>query len=248
MTSMANKKDLNQEKITFIVSMIYLITADKGGTGKSMMTRVILDALLAAGCPFTLMECDIGIPDTTRLFGGNEGYNIDTPEGWRLLYDNLLAAPIDRPVIITMPGGFLNRARTHMPGFLKVLPLLPEHLRRPLRVVWVGDDKRDVIQSMRDFREATGGRLVTDFIKNLKFCPADQFRFFNESEERKVLESNGGKVLQLPALSYRIAQMLTNDRLKRSDILKTHDLLDKIEFEDWWAKTIAIFTKAGYTP
>ena len=67
---MAEKKQLTTRQITFIVSTIYLITADKGGTGKSMTTRIIIDSLLAAGVPFTLMECDIGIPDTTHIFGG----------------------------------------------------------------------------------------------------------------------------------------------------------------------------------
>ncbi len=245
---MPNNNKLTQKQITFIVSMIYLITADKGGTGKSMVTRVIIDALLAAGVPFTLMECDVGIPDTTLLFGGKEGYNIDTAEGWRRFYDDLICAPTDRPVIITMPGGFLQRARTHMPGILTVLPLLPDHLKRPLKVSWVGDDKRDVIQSLKAFREETGGKLVIDFVKNEKFCPADQFRFFDESEERKILEANGGQILRLPELSYRVAQKMTNERLKRSDILKTTDLLDKVNFEAWWATTNAIFAKAGYTP
>ena len=135
-----------------------------------------------------------------------------------------------------------------MPAILRVLPLLPAHLQRPLRVVWVGDDKRDVVQSMKAFREETGGELVTDFVKNEKFCPADQFRFFDESEEKKILEGNGGQVVRLPSLPYRVAQMMTNDRMKRTDILKTTDLIDKIEFEDWWAKTSAIFAMAGYTP
>ena len=245
---MPKKTESAQDRITFIVGMIYLITADKGGTGKSMMTRFIIDALLAAGVPFTLMECDVGIPDTARLFGVGEGYDIDTPEGWRKFYDELLIAPSDRPVIITMPGGFLQRARTHMPSILKALPLLPDYLKRPLRVIWVGDDKRDVVQSLRAFREETGGTLVIDFVKNENFCPADQFRFFDNSEERKTLEANGGQVLHLPALSYRIAQMMTNQRLKRTDILKMTDLLDKIDFDAWWTKASAIFAKAGYTP
>ncbi len=245
---MTKSNKVTPEQITFVVGMIYLITADKGGTGKSMVTRIIIDALLDAGVPFTLMECDIGIPDTARIFGGGAGYDIDTSEGWRKFYDDVLIAPKDRPVIVTMPGGFLQRARTHMPGILQVLPLLPDHLQRPLRVIWVGDDKRDVVQSLKAFREETASKLTIDFVKNEKFCPADQFRFFDGSDERKILEMNGGQVLHLPLLSYRVAQMMTNDRKKRSEILQTTDLLDKINFEAWWAKTIAIFTKAGYTP
>ncbi|MBH0619384.1 hypothetical protein I3A86_25160, partial [Salmonella enterica] len=199
---------------------------------KSFVARIIADGLIDAKVPFMLMECDIGIPDTAKLFGGGKGYDIDTSEGWRDLYDDILTAPKNKTIIITMPGGFLQRARTHMPAFLKVLPMLPDHLRRPLRVIWVGDDKRDVLESMRSFRLTTGGKTVIDFVKNEHFCPADRFDFFDSSDEKKLLIESGGQILRLPKLAYRIAQMMTNKRLKRSAMLKQTDLLNKIEYEE----------------
>lgn len=248
MASNTEETGMTKKKNTFIVGMIYLITADKGGTGKSFVARVIIDGLIAAGIAFELMECDVGIPDTGRIFGEKASLDVDTPEGWRKIYDGMLAAPKDKPLIITMPGGFLNRARTHMPAILSVLPHLPEHLGRPLRVVWVGDDKRDVVQSMHSFRKETGSKLTIDFVKNEKFCPSDQFRFFDASEERQILTKNGGQILYLPSLAYRSAQMMTNNRVKGADMTKIPDLLDRVEFEQWWAKTIKIFRDAGYVP
>lgn len=242
------KHEITDLEITQTVLAIYIITADKGGTGKSFVARVIVDGLIDAKVPFILMECDIGIPDTAKLFGDASGYDIDTTEGWRDLYDDIVAAPRDRAVIITMPGGFLQRAKTHMPAFLKVLPMLPGHLGRPLRVIWVGDDKRDVLESLRNFRLATDGKTVTDFVKNEHFCPADRFQFFDSSEEKRILTGMGGKILYLPKLAYRIAQIMTNKRLKRSDMVQQTDLIDKIEYEEWWKKTVYIFRDAGYVP
>ena len=245
---MSTKTTSLKQKLLFNVSMIVMITANKGGTGKSFVSRTIIDGLIDAGVPFTLMECDVGIPDTARLYNQQKGYDIDTPEGWRSLYDDLLSAPTDRPVIITMPGGFLQRARTHMPAILGVLPMLPEHLKRPLRVLWVGDDKRDVIESLRDFRKETGDQLTIDFVKNENFCPASQFTFFDTSQECQILKANGGQILHLPKLSYRIAQMMTNNRLQISSMKTMTDLLDKIEYTRWWSVAIQAFRNAGYVP
>ena len=42
--------------------------------------------------------------------------------------------------------------------------------------------------------------------------------------------------------------MMTNNRVKGADMTKIPDLLDRVEFEQWWAKTIKIFRDAGYVP
>ena len=245
---MPKSKEAEELKLTFLVAVLYIITADKGGTGKSFTARVILDGLGEAGIPYTHMECDIGIPDTAKLFGDAKGYDIDTTEGWRKLYEDLVQAPKDRPVIVTMPGGALHRAETHLPAFLRILPLLSEHLDRPVRTIWAADDKRDVIESMRAFRLATDNKLVIDIVKNEQFCPADQFKLFDNSEERKILEANGGQIVVLPKVAYRISQVFTNKRLKGDEVVSRLDLLDRIEYEMWWASVRANFRAAGLIP
>lgn len=245
---MTKKSTISLDQIRFLVTAIYIVTADKGGTGKSFTARAIIDALIEAGLKFTLLECDIGIPDTAKVFEVASGYNIDTPEGWRGFYEAIIAAPKDRPTIVTMPGGFLHRAKTHMPAILKVLPRLPDHLGRPMRVLWVGDDKRDVIESLKDFREETNNQLITDFIKNEHFCPAEMFTFFDGSQEKKNIETNGGQIVRLPALPYRIAQLITNRRLKGLDMMQSTDLLDLATYEGWWHELKQSFRAAGYIP
>ncbi len=48
--------------------MIYVSHGDKGGTGKSMLSAILVDCLLAQGRQVSILEGDLGQPDIARRF------------------------------------------------------------------------------------------------------------------------------------------------------------------------------------
>ena len=231
---------------TFSKDALHFFLGNKGGVGKTTAARTNCDGLQAAGVGFAIIECDGGNSDVAKLFGSGSVLDLDQPGGFVALYDAIATAERGKPVVVNTPAGFFERARTHLPAFLDIFPQLSAELQRPVRAIWTIDNKRDSVESLRLFRLSAPG-LAVDVIKNEYFGgPNDSF--FNETETRKNIESEGGVVVRLPRLADRIAQRMTNERMTHESALTKLDFLSRTEYLRWWTEVTTEFRTAGFLP
>ena len=237
-----------EAKAAFAAAGVTVVAGDKGGVGKSAFTKACADGRDEAGLKQIIIDADKGIQDVAKQFGQETSCDLNGTKGFRDLYSALTLADKDRPVIVSTPGGLVEKALQHAPQFLDVLPQLSQALKRPVRVAWVIDEKRDGLEKLREFREATRNRVVIDVVKNEFFAPSDEFHLFDRSQERLHILKNGGQILRLPSLDRTVMTQITVERRTRKQALETLDLFDRAAYDRWWDLTAAELRGAGYIP
>ena len=237
----------NKLKTDLLNSAISIAGGNKGGSGKSTHVRALIEGYLEAGVKPTILEGDGGNSDVAKFFGVKKSFDLNRPEGFVELFDAIEQSPVDRPVVISLPGGADEKCREHSPGFFHALADLAQAHNRPVRMHWVIDDKRDGLESLRAFRTAYPD-IPTDVIKNLFFGGSAAFHLFDSSKEKAAVLERGGRVVDLPALTGRVARQILVQRLTHAQAVEKLGFLDRREFQVWWQATLANYREAGLLP
>ena len=211
---------------------------NKGGVGKSIHARALIEGYLEIGIKPTILEGDGGNSDVAKFFSIKKSFDLNRPEGFVELFDAIEQSPIDKPVVISLPGGADEKSREHSPGFFDALADLAHAHNRAVRMHWVIDDKRDGLESLRAFRTAYPAILI-DVIKNLFFGTPAAFNFFDSSKEKAAVLERGGRIVDLPALTGRVARQILIQRLTHAQAVERLGFLDRREFQVWWQATLA---------
>ncbi len=235
---MARKKYLDS-------TAIYLFLGNKGGVGKSGAAKAMAEYQKETHGSVEIIDADTGNPDVAKAFGVELTYNLNETNGFLDLANRLATVAIKTPVVISTPAGFIERAQQHGEMFFQMLPSLPEMLGRDVRVIWMLDDKRDAVESLKEFMSLAPNVRV-DVFRNLHFASANRFNVFNESKTRLAVLESGGIVVDFPALAGRVMAVLTNRRLTVSQALQELPFGDRFELVRWWTLVGDAFRAGGY--
>ena len=227
---------------------IYLIVGNKGGVGKSTYARILIELLQMAGFEVTIVEADRGIPDVGLTFGVTTAFNLHTPNGFLDLVNRLGEADAASPVVISTPGGLLERAAEDGKSFFDALGSLEDMIGRRVCLTWVIDNKRDSVESLSGFLRTAPGKLRIDVVKNLHFADVAGFELFDRSKTRAAVIARGGRILEMPALAERIAATMTNKRLTIAKAKAELPLGERIELLRWVEVCRAMLKDAAYLP
>lgn len=184
---------------------IYIVGGGKGGTGKSLVSMALIDALTDSGRDIFLLETDNANPDVLKAYAGainHETLDLDQHDSWPefvTLLDTHRSQSIvvntgaRNGIAITKYGGTLNDA----------LPFL----ERKVVTLWVINTQMDSLNLLRDFMKALPDVDVS-VVRNTFFGDEVDFKIYNESNIRKEIETRGGKSLTFPSLASRVCAYL----------------------------------------
>ncbi len=244
-----NKDTTKKIQTTPIVNWSEIIFSggNKGGIGKSAHARAMIEGYLEIGVMPTVHEADGGNSDVAKFFDIKRSYDLNRPEGFVDLFEAIEQSPIDKPVVISLPGGANEKSQEHSVGFFDALVDLAKACNRSLRMHWLIDDKRDGLEALRAFRIGHPD-VPIDVVRNLFFGPPGAFQLFEASKERSAVLERGGRIVDLPALNGRVAREMMIGRLTHAQALNQLGFLDRREFQAWWKATLANYRGAGVLP
>lgn len=200
----------------------FLIDGDKGGVGKTMVSRIITDTYIrhlgsVPECKIICVDADHTNPD----FGGEGGYkadehvfmsalaNLDDPASWFELANKLepyldVAKEEEVRIIINLPATiqrvFLSGSEAvgHVMNVFNCIP------------VWVLGDTDDSVLQLQKRYELMGKHFEHGVaVVNLKFGGKEKFTHWNGSDTRRdLVESNEWLETSIPVFSAAIARKL----------------------------------------
>jgi cellulose biosynthesis protein BcsQ len=220
---------------------VYLVTAGKGGVGKSLMALTLIDLLLSSGKAPLYIETDSTTPDVYRCLRRDWIETLDRPlpgvllatcslterSGWLDLVD-LLDAHRDRCVVVNTPPGLDAALLDH--GWL-LRDSLGE-LQRDLVTLWMLDRLPHSVRQLEKYVELFPGTVV-HAVKNGIFGDAARFEHYNDSAVRQRLESAGGTSMTLPAMEHSLTDAIYNERRAISDALEHLPLGRRAALRQW---------------
>lgn len=214
--------------------MIYMISGNKGGVGKSMMASVMIDHLLSSKKQVLLIDADMHNPDVFKPHVNNDGVtthaiDLSRSEGWIDLV-NLLDQDREKCVVINTPAGSNQGVMKHGSTLTAALP----ELGQKLQVLWVINRNRDSLEALREFRDSQPSWPVT-IVRNNHYGDADKFELFNKSKLRGEIEAAGGQVIDLPDLADRVSDQLAVERLSIAAADNKMNLGNRMELQRWRA-------------
>jgi hypothetical protein len=224
---------------------VTFFTGNKGGLGKSEGGKSYTEYRMNSGMQVVTLDCDGGNPDLAKTFGDDVSYNFLSADGFLDLINSIEAIDKTKEIVVNFPAGSNEAAKQNGQAFLEALPSLSDLVGRPLRVVWVIDNKRDVLESLHDFVESAPGVHI-DILMNLHHGQPHTFQLFHQSKIRQKILNAGGKIIMFPALAVRVMAAKSNDYKTVSELLKILPLGDRIELQRWWKEVKLAFDNAGY--
>lgn len=224
---------------------LFLVTAAKGGVGKSLMALTLIDLLLTSGKPPLYIETDPTTPDVYRCLRRDWIDTLDRPlpgvllatcrlterAGWLDLVD-LLDAHRDRWVVVNTPPG-LDRALVAHGALLR--DSLGE-LQRELVTLWMLDHLPHSVRKL-DAHVALFAGTVVHAVRNEMFGDVASFEHYNDSVVRQRIESAGGTSMTLPAMESSLTDAIYNRRLAISDALERLPLGGRVAMRQWRARS-----------
>lgn len=218
---------------------IYWVGGSKGGVGKSMVSMALVDYLIRRGETPLLVECDTSNPDVVKAYHveiqANSlpavSVNLDEDEGWETLADTF-AAHVDRPIVVNTAAR--NNDSVAKRGWYMTRGA--KRLERPVITLWVVNRQRDSLELLRQYQEAIrqwSGETQVHVLRNLYFGDEAKFELYNRSKIREQVEQLGGRSLNFPELSDRVADELYSNRLSLSRAPEKLSFSGKLGFEQW---------------
>lgn len=197
---------MNQKKK--ITKRVLAITSDKGGSGKSTVTRAMADIYLRHTVPLLAFDADKRNAQLHRHYnqaiGKAEGNGtgvtrIDlSVRGGADALLNALERSTAEVVLIDFPAGggeLFERLELE----IKLLDFLAE-MGYELTMVTVISRVKDCVNSLRTLMEFCGDKAEHVVVKNGFFGEPERFRRFDGSKTKELLLQQGGRVIAFPDL------------------------------------------------
>lgn len=174
------------------MSMIHFIGGEKGGVGKSVMSRLLSQYFLDQSMPYLGMDADQSHPTLSRYYKDyTRPVNLDYFEGADQIME--LALQADQQILVDLPAQsqrFLNRWIEDN-GVIE----MADETSIPIIYWYVVDDGRDSVQLLKDFLSQYGDQLRCVVVKNYG-CGSD----FSEIDDMLNEAEATYAQISLPAL------------------------------------------------
>ena len=210
--------------------MIYVISGNKGGVGKSLTCTALIDIALQQNLKVILVDSDPHNPDVYKSHAeeiSSHALDLGRNEGWIDLI-NVLDQNRDAAIIINCPAG----ANVSMVKFGGLLTDAIVETKHQLHVLWVINRNRDGLESLKELKEAHPAWSIS-VIRNNYFGTPEKFELFNSSKLKLEIEAFGGKVIDLPDLADRVGDMLSGQRMSISKANVNMNLGNRMELQRW---------------
>lgn len=210
---------------------IIMVSGNKGGVGKSIVSAAVVEFLTEAGKQVFLVDADTSNPDVGKAYMNQvktDGFNLSIKDGWQEMGNAIHDHP-DHFIVINMRAA----SDDSMADFgAEMLKLFLPALGRPLVTLWVINTDRECVAALRDYLDImpTEGLHV---VRNLQFGKQDDFSDYNNSKSRKMVEEAGGKTIDFDALGTRCSRWLRSEEATIARGIKEMAFGDRIELQRW---------------
>lgn len=191
----------NQEPIKSFPGRLVIVTGDKGGTGKSIVARVLLDIYRHRNNDCIAYECDQSNPQLFRHYNkippGVKTLKLNERGGADALQDDLKEFS-PKVSLVDLPAG----AADYFEGVAKDISLFrnAEKLGYKITMVSVLGRVKDSVVQLKRLLEFCGDKVNYVAVRNLYWGTDDKFSRYNNSKTRQVLKDLGGIELLFPEL------------------------------------------------
>lgn len=204
------------------------VTSDKGGNGKSTVSRTIADIAITRKIPTLAFDCDKRNAQLHRYYNQafssafNSGtgvvrLDLSARGGADKLINSLDSEDI-QILLIDFPAGG-GELFERLEKEVKLFDLL-EEVGYKLTLVSVLSRIKDSINSLRTLVEFCGDRADHVVVKNGFFGDPEKFIRFDNSKTKTMVEDGGGVIINFPDLFDDTYDLLDNNNLTFSDSLK----------------------------
>jgi energy-coupling factor transporter ATP-binding protein EcfA2 len=178
---------------------LVIVTGDKGGTGKSTLSRGLVDIANHRGVSYVAYDSDKRNSQLYRHYqntgGGISRLDFSTEDG----ADNLIVqmdTGTSQLIIVDLPagGGELLEKYNLQLGLLSEA----QDMGYDITIVSVMSRVKDSVNALRLLMDFTGDAAKHLAIKNLYWGTEDKFSLFDQSKVKQRLLDDGGLVINLP--------------------------------------------------
>jgi len=200
-TKQINTTDANSNNQPEYQGRLVFITGDKGGTGKSVVARILLDIYRQRNIKCIAYECDQSNPQLYRHYNkippGVNKIKLNQRGGADALQDNLKQFS-PQVSLVDMPAG----AAEYFENVAKDIFLFQNAQRMGYRITMVSVLSRvkESLSQLKRVVDFCGDRADYVIIKNLYWGDEHKFTRYNNSEIRQTVAKLGGVELLLPEL------------------------------------------------
>lgn len=235
----------NQPRTT---GRLVLVTGDKGGTGKSVVARILLDIYRHRNINCIAYECDQSNPQLYRHYNkvapGVSGLKLNQRGGADALQDDLKRFS-PKVSLVDLPAG----AAEYFESVAKDIFLFQNAGRLGYRITMVsvlGRVKDSVLQLKR-LMDFCGDKVDYVVVKNLYWGDENKFTRYNNSKVRQAVLELGGIELLLPELYDDIFDLIDSKDLTFREALEHDDfsLSNQSRVYGWIDAVESEFAKAA---
>jgi hypothetical protein len=177
------------------MSQIYFVGGEKGGVGKSVVSRLLAQWCVDRSAPFAAIDADSSHGSLVRSYGEfTQAVDLDVFASADEIVNRALGA--ERTVVVDLPAQS-GRALERWMDSADVIRFAHEAGIR--MVLWhVSDGTFDSVRDLERTLDRWGDAFQYVAVKN--HGRAKDFSLFDESDGRRRVEQMGGSVIELPEL------------------------------------------------
>lgn len=245
---LAKNTGIEQPEPSKYKGRLVMCTGDKGGTGKSVVARILLDIYRTKGINCIAYECDQSNPQLYRhyhkLAPGIQTLKLSERGGADAL-QNDLKEHSPAVSLVDLPAG----AAEYFEFLAKDVALFRNSERLGYRITMVsvlGRVKDSVVQLKRLF-EYCGNLVDYVIVKNLYWGEDRKFTRYNDSKVRQAVLEAGAVELLLPELFDDIFDLIDSNDLTFREAIEddAFTLSNQSRIFDWVEASEAEFMKAA---
>jgi hypothetical protein len=204
------------------MTTIHLVDGEKGGVGKSFITRTMIQYALDSSLPFTAVETDRSNPDVHRVYPDVCTFAVfSESEKQASKADRIFEMALEKSVIVSLPSQ-VNRAVTTWISENQLLELGKEHGIGFCK--WfISNGEYDSIRLFQASLDYYKGQMTHILVKNLGPCdewsPVENDQLFQQ-----LIKKYQVKVIDFPKLGYQERYLINQKQLRFDDARENREL------------------------
>ncbi|HEY9768508.1 MAG TPA: mobilization protein [Coleofasciculaceae cyanobacterium] len=227
------------------MAVIHLIDGEKGGVGKSFVTRAMIQYGLDRSLPFVAVETDRSNPDVNRVYQKQCQFAVfSEDEKQASKADRIFEMAMEQPVIVSLPSQ-VNRAVTAWIENNQLLEIGQEYDVSFCK--WfVTNGEYDSIRLFQASVDHYGEQMTHVLVRNFGLC--DEWSQVDDDKSlTKLIAGYGVKVIDFPKLGYQERYLINQKQLRFDDATKSSDLtvLGKQRVVNFLKAAYAAFDSTG---
>ena len=204
------------------MATIHLVDGEKGGVGKSFVTRAMIQYGIDRKLPFVAVETDRSNPDVHRVYSEQCQFAVfSEDEKQTSKADRIFEMAMEQNVIVSLPSQ-VNRAVTAWIEANRLFEVSQEYDVSFCK--WfVTNGEYDSIRLFQASLDYYGEQMTHVLVRNFGLCD-EWSQVDNDKSLQKLITRYGVKVIDFPKLGYQERYLINQKQLRFDDATKSSDL------------------------